>query len=65
MESFNHKVMNMSMKNLWIAALILVYLSYNKEDEPLPENLQGNNMLLIGIVSSNLMQKTLTPWQRV
>lgn len=38
----------MSRKNLWIVALMIVLLSCNKEDEPVPENLNGYNMLLIG-----------------
>ena len=38
----------MSKKSLWIVALIIVFLSCNKEDELVPENPQGYNMLLIG-----------------
>jgi hypothetical protein len=38
----------MSKKNLWIVTLMIVFLSCNKEDELVPENPQGYNMLLIG-----------------
>ncbi len=38
----------MSRNKLWIVALMLVFFSCNKEDEPVPENPQGYNMLLIG-----------------
>jgi hypothetical protein len=38
----------MSKKSLWIVALMIVFLSCNKEDELVPENPQGYNMLLIG-----------------
>jgi len=38
----------MTKKNLWIVALMIVFLSCNKDDEPIVENQQGYNMLLIG-----------------
>ena len=40
----------MTRKNLWIVAFMIVFLSCNKEDDPLEETLetQGYNMLLIG-----------------
>ena len=40
----------MTRKNLWIVALIIVFLSCNKENDPVEETLetQGYNMLLIG-----------------
>ena len=38
----------MTSKNLWIAVLILVFLSCNEEDEVIVEDKQGLNMLLIG-----------------
>jgi len=38
----------MTKKNLWIVALMIVFLSCNKDDEPVVENQQGYNMLLIG-----------------
>ena len=38
----------MSRKNLWTVVLMILFLSCNKEDEPIPENPQGYNMLLIG-----------------
>ena len=38
----------MTNKNLWIVAFMLVFLSCNKDDEPLVEDKQGLNMLLIG-----------------
>ena len=36
------------MKNLWILALMLIFLSCNKKDEQVSECKQGYNMLLIG-----------------
>ena len=38
----------MTRKNLWIVALMIVFLSCNTDDEPVVENPQGYNMLLIG-----------------
>ncbi|WP_295833952.1 hypothetical protein, partial [uncultured Winogradskyella sp.] len=35
-------------KNSWIVALMVLTLSCNKDDEPVVENKQGYNMLLIG-----------------
>ena len=48
----------MTNKNLWILALMLVFISCNKDDEPLVEDKQGLNMLLIGNSFLNPMQKT-------
>ena len=38
----------MNRKKIWIVALMIVFLSCNKDDEPIVENQQGYNMLLIG-----------------
>jgi hypothetical protein len=38
----------MTIKNSWIIALMIVFISCSKNDEPVVENEQGNNMLLIG-----------------
>jgi hypothetical protein len=38
----------MTSKNLWIVALMIVFLSCDKDDESVAENQQGYNMLLIG-----------------
>ncbi len=38
----------MDRKKIWIVALMIVFLSCNKDDEPIVENQQGYNMLLIG-----------------
>lgn len=38
----------MTIRNLWIIALMIVFISCSKNDEPIVENEQGNNMLLIG-----------------
>ncbi len=44
----SNKIANISIKNLWIVALMLACLSCNKEDIAAPENPQGYNMLLMG-----------------
>ena len=38
----------MSLKNLWIVALMFVFISCDKENQPTPEGQQGYSMLLIG-----------------
>ena len=48
MESNKQKIAHISMKTLWIVALMLICLSCNKEDVPAPDNPQGYNMLLMG-----------------
>lgn len=47
-ESKNQKVINMSIKNLWVVALMFVCLSCNNDDEVAPQSPEGYNMLLIG-----------------
>ena len=44
----SNKIANISIKNLWIVALILACLSCNKEDVAALENPQGYNTLLMG-----------------